>query len=105
LSKSAQKGLNTYSFVPEPKGDLFDYVVFEDEYNDSTLRLKAEKIIEQTKISFEPEDIKYIIVFHNDEILPMIELIEKIKGVRYEGDPIKLLCSKIICADNVAEDF
>lgn len=97
-----------WRFVPELEGDLLDYILFEDEYNNSTDRSKADQRIEPTRISFEPDDVKYILVSHNDEILPMIELIEKIKGPRYEGNqgnPIKLLSSKIICADNIAEDF
>jgi len=94
-----------WRFVPELDGDLFDYVLFEENYSKPTVRSKADQKIQQARIPFEPSDIKYIIVLHHEEILPMIKVIEEIKGARYEGDPIKLLCSKIICADNVAEDF
>ncbi len=94
-----------WRFVPELGRDIADYVLFGEDCNNPTVRSKADQIIQDVKLSFEPDDIKYIIVFHKEEILPMIEVIEEIKGERYKGDPIKLLCSKIICADNITEDF
>ncbi len=94
-----------WRFVPELEGDLLDYVLHEDDYNNSTSRAKADQKIQEARIPFEPDDIKYIIVFHHKEILPMIRVIEEVKGDRYKGDPVRLLCSKIICADNIAEDF
>jgi len=94
-----------WRFVPELDGDLFDCLMSEEDYNNPTVLSKADQKLQKARISFEPDDIKFIIVYHDEEILPMIRVIEEIKGDRYEGDPIKLLCSKIICADNIAEDF
>ena len=94
-----------WRFVPGLRGDLIKYLLYEDEYNDKTVREKANREIRETRIGFEPSDIKYIIVSRNEEILPLIKVIEDIKGARYEGDPIKLLCSKIICADDIEKDF
>jgi hypothetical protein len=94
-----------WRFVPELGQDLIKCLLNEEDYNNPTARSKADYKIQQARIPFEPSDIKYIIVYHDEEILPMIKVIEKIKGDRYKGDPIKLLCSKIICADNIATDF
>lgn len=86
-------------------GNLIKCLLYEDEYKEGTALEKANQEIREARIHFEPFDIKYIIVSHDEEILPIIKVIEKIKGARYEGDTIKVLYSKIICADNIAEDF
>jgi hypothetical protein len=94
-----------WRFVPELGGDLIKYLLYEDKYNNVMAREKANQEIRQARIPFEPSDIKYVIVSREKEILPMIKVIERIKGKRYKGDPIKVLCSKIICADNITADF
>jgi len=94
-----------WRFVPELGEDLNKYLLDETDYNNEEVREKASEEIRKKRIHFEPSDIKYIIVSKKDEIIQMIEVIEKIKGKRYKGDPIKLLCSKIICADDIKEDF
>jgi hypothetical protein len=63
------------------------------------------EIQEKSRISFEPSDIKYIIVAHDNEILPMIWQIEVIKGKKYDTDQVKLLSSRIISAEQIATDF
>lgn len=56
-------------------------------------------------LSFNPDDIQYIIVEKESEILPMFEEIKKIKSPKFTSDQIKKLQTKIICAERIKEDF
>ena len=95
-----------WRFVPELGRDLINYLLDENEYNKIAVRKKAANEIQKRSVlSFEPTDIKYIIIHRNEEILPMIKKIEDIKGDRYTQNEIKLLCSKIISAGQIATDF
>lgn len=96
-----------WRFVPELGGDLIKYLLYEDEYNDIPAREKANhEIHERSRIPFEPTDIKYIIIGRNKQILPMRKKIEDIKAHRYsDEDKLKVLSSKVISAEQIAEDF
>ena len=95
-----------WRFVPELGEDLYKYILYEEGYNNIPAREKANREIQtRSRISFEPADIKYIIVSCNAEILPMIKEIETIIGGRYTHDDVKLLNSKIITAEQISADF
>lgn len=95
-----------WRFVPELAPDLYKYLLDETAYNDIAGRAKANSEIQaRSRISFESNDIKYIIIHWNKEILPMIKKIEDIKGDRYTQNELKVLSSKIISAEQIAEDF
>ena len=55
-------------------------------------------------LTFEPKDITYIMVERESEILPMINAIKHIKG-RYDTDTVSVLSTRIICSEQVIEDF
>jgi hypothetical protein len=56
------------------------------------------------KLSFEPNDIKYLIVANEKEINPTIESIRVIKN-KYNEKTIDLLSSRIIFAKQIIDDF
>ncbi len=95
-----------WRFVPQLREPLSRYLLTEKGYNNTTTLADATSEIQtQSRISFEPPDIKYIIISKNEEILPMIKMIEEIKGDRYSEDEIKVLSSRIIPAEQIASDF
>jgi hypothetical protein len=55
-------------------------------------------------LSFEPSDIRYIVVATEAEILPMIHLLRLIKE-KYSADDVDLLCSRIVSAEQIARDY
>jgi hypothetical protein len=55
-------------------------------------------------LSFEPEDINYIVVATDAEMLTMVRAVRSIKG-KYDADTVDLLTSKIISAERIKEDF
>ncbi|MFI5253128.1 MAG: abortive infection system antitoxin AbiGi family protein [Bacteroidota bacterium] len=55
-------------------------------------------------LKFTPDDIQYIIVPDEDEIIPMIKIIESLQW-GYSPDEMKALCTCIISANRIQEDF
>lgn len=55
-------------------------------------------------LSFEPRDINYIIVRHNNELLPMYRALRTIKA-KYEEPEKDLLVTKLVSAQQIMEDF
>jgi hypothetical protein len=95
-----------WRFVPELARDLFKYLLDESEYNNSATRKKANHEIQtRSRLYFEPTDIKYIIIAQEKEILTMIRRIEEIGGDHDTQNQLKVLSSKIISAERIAEDF
>lgn len=95
-----------WRFVPELAGDLFKYLLDENDYNNFATRKKANREIQtRSRICFEPPDIKYIIIAREKEILTMIRKIEEIGGNRDTQNQLKVLSSNIISAERIAEDF
>ena len=75
------------------------------EYTDFRRRHQANDELSQiAPLSFEPADIRYVIVADETEILPMIEEIKAIKA-KYSASEVELLCSRILTASQIATDF
>ena len=95
-----------WRLVPELGADLFKYLLNENQYNDYATRKKANREIQSlSRICFYPSDIKYIIIARENEIPTMIKKIEEIGGDLYTQNKLKVMCSKIISAQRIAEDF
>lgn len=72
----------------------------EDIRNESNI-----EITEVLRLDFKPEDIKYIIVNSEDEILKLCDEIDKITGDNYTGNQIKVLKTRIISKEQILSDF
>lgn len=93
-----------WRFVPSLPAGFHKYLSKPD-FLDSEIRNAAnEKLKEVARISFEPNDIKYLIVRREDEIVPLIREIERIKG-KYGFDDVALLSSRVISAEQIRTDF
>lgn len=57
------------------------------------------------RLSFQPKDIKYIIVRHEDEILDMLDKVINIKRDKFSYKDVQLLTTRIISMDNIKENF
>jgi hypothetical protein len=73
---------------------------FNEQYRDSVNR----RLMQGFRLEFQPDDIRYIILDHETDILPMIRAIEDIKGL-YPPDTVKLLTTRIITVDQILSDF
>lgn len=94
-----------WRFVPKPdnneyyrmKSSVFENIHLREESNRS---LPVSAMLE-----YEPDDVRYIIVDREDEILQTVDDILQIKGSKYSDDQLKLLTTRIISAERIREDF
>jgi len=63
-----------------------------------------DQLVLKPNLSFEPNDIRYIIVNKEAEVLEMKDMVEKIKS-SYSHDDVLRLATKIISMDQIREDF
>lgn len=63
------------------------------------------KIAKKCKLTFEPNDIKFIIVNKDKEIPQMLKEIERIFGERAKFDDLKLLGTRLISIEQILEDL
>ena len=75
-------------------------------FDDPGVRATAnEEIGRRSRLRFEPADIRYIVVATESEIGPMVSEIRRIKSPKYSSADIDLLCTRIVSARQIAEDF
>lgn len=60
---------------------------------------------DRTKLSFNANDIKYIIINEEDQINNMVKELRNIKGDRYDNNTIDRLISRIITVKQIENDF
>jgi hypothetical protein len=72
--------------------------------NDQSREAGNADIWERARLPFEPSDIKYLIVATDAEILPLVQAVETIKG-KYSHNEVRVLCSRVISAEQIRSDF
>jgi len=106
-----EKGVRFYDerewrYVPEMTGtkDLSAWIR-KKEFLDTVKKPRLDsKLAKQYPLTFEPDDIKYIIVEKEAQILSIIEAVEDIKD-RFDESMIKKMTSRILTKDQIVEDF
>lgn len=94
-----------WRYVPALPDDFYPDGMPSDVFADEALRVAANgRLTELSVINFEPNDIKYLIVRDDSEIVPLIRQIESIKG-KYSYDDVRLLASRVISAEQIRHDF
>ena len=93
-----------WRYMPDPEkynGSLF---LSKDDFQDPVTIARANAQIEKAKLSFEPSDIKYIIVTKEEEILSMVKALHEIKS-KYNSEIITKLTTRIITSEQIENDF
>lgn len=95
---------NEWRYVPiAKKGD--DILIKPEVYTNEEKLVEANrKIGERYGLSFEPQDIKYIIIKEDSERGQIIDAIADVKS-KYAPDTIKILSSRILSSRQILEDF
>lgn len=95
-----------WRYVPEiqPDDDLTAWIAKSDYLDDIKRSALNEILADKYTLHFEPDDIKYIIVENEDQILSIISAVERIKG-QFDPEIIKKLTSRIITRQQIIEDF
>lgn len=74
-------------------------------YNTDEKKEIANSSIKDLKLEFEPNDIKYLIVPTENDILEVIEILRKILGNKFPLDEIEKLYTRIITVEQIREDI
>ena len=81
------------------------YRLEKEEYlNEVDLANYNNKIENRYTLSFNPSDIKYIIVKKENEIYSMIKAIRRIK-IKYNPKDVDILTSRILTSEQILDDF
>jgi len=70
----------------------------------SALKNKLNQSIEYIRLEFMPEDIRYLIVERESEILDLIDHLKSVKG-RFGSNILKRLTSRILTAEQIDKDI
>lgn len=95
-----------WRFVPSSE-KLSTMWMEKKDYLDENKRNKMNKILIRNKkynLTFNPNDIRYIIVENDHEILETLDKVIEIKH-KFSYRDVQLLTTKIISMDNIIEDF
>lgn len=96
-----------WRYVPdiEPGKESITPWLYRNQYFDEIIRSEANEVLEEDySLNFQPDDIKYIIVENEDQILSIIKAVERIKG-KFDSDTLKRLTSRILTKQQIIEDF
>jgi len=76
----------------------------EKKYNDPKARNKYNSIVKKLRLSFEPDDIKYIIIKNEEEIWSLVHKLPRIKK-KYSYETVQKLLTRIITIEQIRKDF
>jgi hypothetical protein len=81
-------------------------ILYKDDYLSDIIREEANDDMSwRDRLKFNADDIKYIIVKHENQIVPMAGMIRAIQRSQYNEDQIELLVSRIITSKQIVTDF
>jgi hypothetical protein len=61
--------------------------------------------VKNYKLSFNPEDISYVIINNDNEISDFIDILKKSKGKKYPYDEVERLITRLITVEQILNDF
>lgn len=99
-----------WRYVPDVrvlKGNKIALAISRSTYQQAEKLKDANKKLErdETRLAFNADDIKYIIIDDESEINEMIRELRVIKGSKYDLDTIERLVSRIITVKQIEDDF
>ncbi|HOY05402.1 MAG TPA: abortive infection system antitoxin AbiGi family protein [Saprospiraceae bacterium] len=133
LIPSYHKILNIYRYLKNYEGELWRYGKIEDpnyrfaderewrfvpeidalpiehcfvpinRISTTTQKNAYNKLVAHISLEFEPDDIKYLLVEKEDDIIKLINHLKKVKG-KFSPDTVSVLSSRIITIDQIKND-
>ena len=78
----------------------------ETEYNNSKLREAcAYKVASNCRLGFQPNDIKYLVVRDDSEVVSFVGKLKSIKSQKYPPDDVTKVCTRLVPATHILSDF
>lgn len=94
-----------WRYIPNPLHEDSIFFISINDYQNDQKRAEHNLLLEKHSLLFVANDIEYIIVPSEEEILPIIKDIIDIKGPRYDDDTVTLLKSRVLTVDQIKKDF
>lgn len=91
-----------WRYVPDLKDEDRQVLTKETYLNDKD---SFNQKLKNIKLTFTPNDIKYIIIDNESEIKEFLNFLRNIKGHKYSWDDIERLGTRIITSDQIKTDF
>lgn len=94
-----------WRFVPDLSNEKETYRLFKDDFLNEILRANAnETISKKYRLTFSANDIKYLIVKTQNEMISLSDALDSMKTV-FNDREIKILKTRIISSQQINEDF
>jgi len=93
-----------WRYVPEESSDEYINFIFKDVYLNKESFQKQNQRLLKRKLFFNPDNVKYLIVKNETEIISLIKKIEEIKS-HFNNNQRRILSSRIITVDQIRNDF
>ncbi|CAC9975374.1 abortive infection system antitoxin AbiGi family protein [Flavobacterium panici] len=74
-------------------------------YKSEEQKINTNKRLENLRLEFEPNDIKYIIIERENEISEFVEILKKSKGNKYSYNDVERLMTRIITSEQIKTDL
>ena len=96
-----------WRYVPSSikKDENSCYILSKGEFENETLKQDINNLLKKLSLHFSINDINYVIVESEKDVLEMKRSIERIKSGKYSKIEIEILTTKILSADRITEDF
>lgn len=93
-----------WRYVPPAETDCH-MICLQSEYEDSDFKDCVDAQLVSLRLSFEPNDIKYIIIRDDSEIGEFVEHLRRAKGKRYVHDDVERLTTRILTSEQINNDM
>ena len=93
-----------WRYVPELGSTDIPPFIFNNSIKASSLKDELNQSINHVKLDFQPEDIRYLIVENENEILKLIDHLKSVKG-RFPSEVLKRFTSRILTAEQIDKDI
>lgn len=92
-----------WRYVPAIDDANDNWILWREEYLNSVKRAHANTQVENAKLIFEPNDIRYLIIKEETQIGAMISALREIKS-KYSQETIEILTSRIMTCEQIMRD-
>lgn len=92
-----------WRYVPPLNETIYPFIPV-TKMNTAALKREFNNLLSHLKLSFQPEDIKYLIIKSDDEISNLISHLEMVKE-RYDEETMRRLASRILTSEQINDDI
>jgi len=93
-----------WRYIPPLAQTMPDFLMDLGDFSDATKRQEKNNRFEKYHLTFEPSDIRYVVVRGQDDIGDIVQYIESHK-IEYSPKDVVLLTAKIITTKQILDDF